>query len=160
MKYFFTADEHYGHERIIQYCLRPFDSVEEMDDEIIKNHNAMVGMEDVVVHAGDFTLLAKKGAESYQRRLNGQHIFIKGSHDYWNKDLPYMWEKKIGDIYVVACHYAMRTWPRSRYKSLLVHGHSHGKLPLFDNSYDVGVDNNSYYPIPLEKIIKKQWINL
>jgi len=38
-KFFFTADEHYGHANIIRYCDRPFASVEEMDAEIIQRNN-------------------------------------------------------------------------------------------------------------------------
>jgi len=60
--FFFTADEHYGHTNIIRYCDRPFGSVEEMDTEIIERHNKFVGSQDVVIHAGDFTL-AKKPIE-------------------------------------------------------------------------------------------------
>jgi calcineurin-like phosphoesterase family protein len=55
-KFFFTADEHYGHANIIIYCNRPFTSVDEMDAEIIRRHNEMIGPKDVVIHAGDFTL--------------------------------------------------------------------------------------------------------
>jgi calcineurin-like phosphoesterase family protein len=57
--YFFTADEHYGHTIIIKYCERPFTSAEEMDAEIIKRHNDLVGPQDVTLHAGDFTLAKK-----------------------------------------------------------------------------------------------------
>ena len=45
--FFFTADEHYGHTNIINYCDRPFSSVEEMDAEIIKRQNELVGPQDM-----------------------------------------------------------------------------------------------------------------
>ena len=83
--YFFTADEHYGHTNIIKYCDRPFSSVEKMDTEIIKRHNDLVSPRDITIHAGDFTLAKKAFAENYIKRLNGTHIFLKGSHDYWLK---------------------------------------------------------------------------
>ncbi len=60
MKYFFISDEHYSHTNIIKYCNRPFKDVKEMDDEIIKRHNEVVSSEDIVVHAGDFTLRKTK----------------------------------------------------------------------------------------------------
>jgi calcineurin-like phosphoesterase family protein len=40
-KFFFTADEHYGHANIIKYCNRPFTSVDEVDAEIIQRHNEL-----------------------------------------------------------------------------------------------------------------------
>jgi calcineurin-like phosphoesterase family protein len=156
MRYYFTSDEHYGHENIIGYCNRPFKNAEEMDDGIIRRHNSVVGEKDVVFHAGDFTLRNKTEAENYIRRLTGKkHIFIKGSHDYWNKELPQILEEKIDGKHFVICHYAMRVWPRSHYGSFQFYGHSHGKLQPLLNQYDIGVDNNNFYPIALEDIMRK-----
>lgn len=155
MKYFFTSDEHLGHTNIIKYCDRPFRDAEEMDGTLIKNHNELVIDDDTVIHAGDFTLSTKRKAENYIRRLNGQHIFLRGSHDYWNEDLPYIWEKNINGIYIVVCHYAMRVWPKSHYGSLMFYGHSHGKLPPEKNQWDISVDNNNYKPISFEELVKK-----
>jgi len=157
MKYYFTSDEHYGHTNIIKYCNRPFKTVEEMDGEIIKRHNSLVKFDDMVIHAGDFTLKNEKEAENYIRRLNGKHIFIQGSHDKWNNNLPYVWEKTINKIHIVVCHYAMRVWPKSHYKngSIMFYGHSHGNLEPLKNQWDVGVDNNDFYPVSLDDLLKK-----
>ena len=101
-KFFFTADEHYGHANIIRYCNRPFTSVDQMDAEIIRRHNEIVGPKDVVIHAGDFTLSKKPLAENYIRQLNGTHIFLKGSHDYWlKKSAAVIWEREIEGFYFV-----------------------------------------------------------
>lgn len=152
--YFFTADEHYDHKNIIKYCKRPFSTVEEMNTELIINHNSVVNKKDTVVHVGDFTL--NKIATNYICQLNGTHIFIKGSHDYWLKNNNIqVWEKKIENYYIVACHYAMRVWPRSHYNSIQVCGHSHGNLSPFKNQYDVGVDNNNFYPISFKELLCK-----
>jgi calcineurin-like phosphoesterase family protein len=147
--YFFTADEHYYHEKILGYCNRPFKNIDEMNEELIKRFNAVVGNDDTTIHVGDFTLSKDFGKiENIIRRLNGDHIFIRGSHDYWRDDLPYVWECEIlnnrnGEIeknYIVACHYEMRVWPRSHYGSFMLFGHSHGKLAGEGKSIDVGVD--------------------
>jgi calcineurin-like phosphoesterase family protein len=143
--YFFTADEHYGHSNIIKYCNRPFKDVNHMNETLIRNHNEVVGEDDIVVHAGDFAL--DRDAEQYIRRLNGQHIFLEGSHDRWLQNGKQMWEKKIEGQLVVACHYAMRRWPKSHYGSWNVYGHSHGKLEPIGKQHDVGVDNNHFYPV-------------
>jgi len=106
--YYFTADEHYGHRNIIKYCKRPFGSVGEMDSELITKHNEVVSKNDVVIHAGDFTLAKKLQAEKYIARLNGTHIFLSGSHDYWlgKKHPIQIWERKIEGQMIVVCHYA------------------------------------------------------
>ena len=83
--FWFTSDQHYNHGKVIEYCSRPFSSVDEMDDILIQNHNSVVKLNDVVIHAGDFTLLKNKEQiyRKYINKLNGKHIFLKGSHDYW-----------------------------------------------------------------------------
>ena len=127
-----------------------------MDETLITNFNSIVTTDDITIHAGDFTLAKKEIAENYIRRLNGKHIFLRGSHDYWlPKQAPYIWEKRIGDLYVVVCHYAMRTWPRSHYGSIQLYGHSHGTLIAGKNQMDVGVDANNYFPISLDTIREK-----
>lgn len=154
--YWFTADEHYGHANIIKYCARPFDSVYEMDAELVARHNAVVSMGDTVVHVGDFTLACKEVAATYAHQLNGHHVFLKGSHDRWlGSSAPVIWEKRIAGIWVVACHYAMRTWPRSHYGSVQLYGHSHGMLVEAPSQWDVGVDNNGYAPVADWWIIEK-----
>ena len=156
-KYFFTGDEHFYHNNIIKYCNRPFKSVEEMNNIIIAKHNEKVSPDDIVIHCGDFALNSNtEEVLEIQKRLMGHHQYIKGSHDKWNPNLPYILELKISkEIFVVACHYAMRTWPKSHYGSYLAYGHSHGRLPTFPNSWDVGVDNNNFYPVELKDFIKK-----
>ena len=43
MSIWFTADEHYGHENIIRHCNRPFADAAEMERELVRRHNALVG---------------------------------------------------------------------------------------------------------------------
>ena len=154
--YFFTSDEHYGHDKVREYTHRPFFTWQEMDEELIRRHNSKVKKGDTVIHAGDFTLRGKVFAEDIIKELNGTHIFLQGSHDYWLKKINALqiWERKLNDIYVVVCHYAMRTWPRSHYGSWQLYGHSHGNLKPFENQYDIGVDNNNYYPVSLNELRK------
>jgi len=133
-----------------------------MDKTIINNHNSVVSKNDITIHAGDFTLWknVKDIYEKYINRLNGQHIFLLGSHDYWLKGKPnrQILEKNIfldGKRYhFVVCHYAMHTWPRSHYGSYHLFGHSHGNLELSGKRYDIGVDNNNFYPISADLIIE------
>jgi hypothetical protein len=41
---------------------------------------------------------------------------------------------------VILCHYGMRVWPASHHGSVHFYGHSHGRLPGYGRSRDVGVD--------------------
>ena len=34
---FFTSDTHFGHKNILNFCHRPFDSIEEHDQALINN---------------------------------------------------------------------------------------------------------------------------
>jgi len=157
MKYFFTSDEHYGHSNVIKYCNRPYTSVEEMNDDLIYKHNEVVTKEDIVIHCGDFTLNKKQYADSIIKRLNGNHIFLRGSHDRWLNGVPDIherWEKNIDGTYIVCDHYAGRVWPRSHYGSFQCYGHSHANLPPEGLQYDIGVDNNNFYPVSMDKILK------
>ncbi len=161
--YWFTSDEHYGHRNLIEknYTDRPFKTIEENDATLISNHNSVVGKEDITIHAGDFTLWKNiKGIyEKYINKLNGKHIFLMGSHDYWLKGKPndQIWEKNIFSdgkkYYFVVCHYNMRTWAKSHYNSFQLFGHSHGRTQPTGKQHDIGVDNNDYYPISSDQII-------
>jgi len=155
--YFFTSDEHYGHYNIIRYCNRPFNSVEEMNEELIKRNNEIVKPNDIVIHGGDASLRDRKYLEEIIKRLNGQHFFIRGSHDKWmDRSYHEMWCKTINSQHIVVCHYAMLVWPRSHYNSILLFGHSHSGLNdmVQGKCHDIGVDNNNFYPISEEKIFE------
>ena len=154
--YFFTADQHYGHKNIIKYTNRPFTTTHEMNKELIKRHNEVVGKDDVVVHAGDFAWVGTfQEANDYFRQLNGTHIYLKGCHDKWMpKNTITMWREMIGKQYVVVCHYPMRSWPRSYHGSFMLYGHCHGRLAPLGKQWDVGVDNNDFYPVSFEKIVE------
>lgn len=45
----FTSDPHFGHANIIKYSRRPFASPVDMDAHLIKNWNAVVKPDDVVL---------------------------------------------------------------------------------------------------------------
>lgn len=150
---FFIADEHLGHKNIIKYCNRPFNSVEEMDETIINNHNSVVSDNDIVFHLGDFTLRSKAIAYGYLDRLKGEHICLRGSHDNWlPKSAPFIVQETIENIKITMCHYAMRVWHCSHYNSWQLYGHSHGNLEPRGKQWDVGVDNNNFYPLSFEQV--------
>ena len=50
MSAFFIADTHFGDGNILRYENRPFATVEEMDQELIRRWNEKVGEGDTVFH--------------------------------------------------------------------------------------------------------------
>ena len=155
--YWFTSDQHYGHANVIGYNKRPFKTVEGMDKQLIKNFNNVVCCEDVTIHAGDFCWLNKKEEvyKKYVSKLNGTHILLVGSHDYWQPNsAKYIWRKRIDGQLIIVCHYAMLTWESSHYNSWQLFGHSHGKLDLPHKQYDIGVDNNNLMPVSFDRVCK------
>lgn len=160
--YFFIADEHYGHANVIGFNDRPFADVEEMDEALIANHNSIVRKGDRVIHAGDTCWYKRyydknpnnKDVASYINRLNGTHVFLKGSHDYWmpkNKSVQ-IWEKMIDGHYLVVCHYAMHTWARSHFNSWHLYAHSHKDLKLSGKRHCISVENTNFFPLSFDQV--------
>jgi calcineurin-like phosphoesterase family protein len=158
---FFTGDTHFGHRNIIDYCSRPYESVDEMNECLIKNWNDKVGPDDTVFHLGDFAMGNRKLVPEYKRRLNGEIWLIRGNHDSPDTlrcfhepviDLMELniktGEKKKGQK-IILCHYRFDVWDASHRGAWHVHGHSHGTLPIRKDRkvWDVGVDANDYQPV-------------
>lgn len=157
----FTADEHFGHKNIITFCKRPFAHVDEMRETLISNFNSVVGISDETWHVGDFAWRHVNVHECYGiiKKLNGRHHFVTGNHDETAQEMQirlggfdswdqYTLVKRPGFFPNVFCnHYAQRVWPDSHKGSYHVFGHTHGVLPDWRRSHDVGVDANNYFPM-------------
>lgn len=76
---YFTSDIHFWHRNVIQYCNRPWATVEEMNQGIIERFNAIVKPEDEVFCLGDFSL-NYQGADM-RKYLNGTWYLVPGNHD-------------------------------------------------------------------------------
>jgi len=150
-----TSDEHYHHANSIRYDRRPFSSVDEMNREMVRRHNEVVGDDDLVIHAGDFSMAGRQQAQNIISRLKGTHWFLEGSHDKWNKAQkpPQRLELAIEGQWVIVDHYCMFTWPKSHYNSCLLFGHSHNDRIYAGKQLNVGVMNNNYYPFSWQQIV-------
>ena len=150
---FFTGDEHYFHAKVIEYCHRPFNSVEEMNSELIRRFNEKVGKNDITIHAGDFSFGKKEETEKLIKKLHGQHIFLKGCHDYWlPKNHRDIFEKRVEGRLVVASHYPLCRWKGMIYGSWLLYAHTHEKDNFGANTLQIGVDIWNFYPISWEEV--------
>jgi calcineurin-like phosphoesterase family protein len=163
----FTSDLHFGHSRVLGYSKRPFATVEEMDEALIANWNALVRPGDRVYVLGDVSLT--RGAQGAERtaglvgRLVGQKYLIRGNHDEGNnarvypqhfvtvRDLDYI---KVGSQKIALCHFALLTWRGMHQGSWMLHGHSHGSLQPDPTKRraDVGVDCWDFRPVSFEQI--------
>jgi calcineurin-like phosphoesterase family protein len=164
MTVWFTSDTHYGHKNVIEYSHRPFNDVEEMNETLVTNWNAVVRPGDLVYHLGDFCLGSQELAIKTVKRLNGQKYLVFGNHDKrLRKDLEFLghwiWARDLEQIEVegqklILCHYAMLTWNQSHRGSWQLHGHSHGSLADDPHSLriDVGVDCHNMHPVSFETI--------
>ena len=79
----FTSDTHFYHNVIIEYCKRPFETIEEHNQKLIDNWNAVVGLDDTVFHLGDFCLGGAPKWREIREQLNGHIILIVGNHKFF-----------------------------------------------------------------------------
>ena len=160
-KVWFTADTHFGHDAIREYCARPFATVEAMDTALVTIWNSVVQPGDIVWHLGDFALGRKVDERWLQRlfrRLHGQKSLVIGNHDGpATKALPWQSQHQIAECAVngqriVMCHYPLRTWAGSVHGAIHLHGHEHGRAPPWPGACDVGVDAWQFAPVSLDRI--------
>lgn len=156
---FFTSDTHFGHKNIIDYCKRPFQTVNEMDEALILNWNSTVGVNDTVYHCGDFGFGSKERLKDIFDRLNGNIVLIQGNHDN-DKHLEFIGFKTVFNMKIInvdkktlhLCHYPIESWAHQTHGSLHIHGHSHGRSLTIPNRVDVGVDCCNYFPVSLDQL--------
>src|SRR5690606_22691997 len=162
---------HMGHNNIIRYSNRPFNNVDEMNKTLIKNWNQCVKPNDEIYHLGDFAFVQKDKQKELLKKLNGKKHMILGNHDkvLRNHGSEFISEGLVESIQdykeidynktkFVLFHYGMRVWNKSHYGSIMLYGHSHGTLPSYGRSVDVGVDcreiTEEYRPVSIEEVIE------
>jgi calcineurin-like phosphoesterase family protein len=80
-KTWFTADLHLGHRNIIDYCNRPFATVEQMNETIVARWNERVAPEDTAWLLGDVAMGRLDKTLPLLARLNGRKYLVAGNHD-------------------------------------------------------------------------------
>ena len=175
-KIFFTSDPHIGHYNIIGFTGRPYNDVKEMNRALIKNWNEVVSPEDSVFLLGD--IIWSDSSYEFNRfmnKLNGIKHIIQGNHDsqkalrslpencILHDDIVHLWIEGMKVEFVLS-HYPLYSWQGIQRGVINLHGHIHSGLNShigFDTSfvsnchYDIGVDNNGYYPNELDSLIGK-----
>ncbi len=158
METWFTSDTHFGDHRVLNLYPRPYASVAEMDEDLVRRWNAKVGEGDEVWHLGDFARTPRQAA-SLLEQLNGCKHLVTGNNDLgpspaqgWASVQPYAEIERQGR-FLVLCHYPFRSWNRQHRGALNLHGHSHGRLKPLPRQFDVGVDVRDYAPVTLAALL-------
>lgn len=174
----FTSDTHFGHQNIIRFCNRPFESVEQMNEELVKRWNLVVGKNDIVFHLGDVMFGGSALFESIIPRLNGKKYLILGNHDYKNMRESYRkyFEKVTTKMFIsidgqpiILNHEPLLCFGgQTSNKIWHLFGHVHTSHNTAQGSdyermkamstctmYDVGVDFNHYQPIKYQEVKQK-----
>lgn len=153
----YMADPHFGHQAMMGFCpeTRPFASVHEMDQAIIDRVNERVSKSDILYILGDF---AFGKDEAHIKRcfhsLNGRKVLIIGNHDVdrdgalkpvlatlpWDQAPVHSLITSDNGTRLFLAHYAHRAWPGQHKGAIHLYGHSHGRLPQWARSRDVGLD--------------------
>lgn len=124
----FSSDIHFGHKNIIEFCNRPWETVDEMNEGIIENFNRFISPEDTLILVGDLCMGRKDDTIPLLGRINGTKIVVPGNHDPmhpahekrdWKRNEwidrytseagvvigPTMTETVVGGDWVVLCHF-------------------------------------------------------
>lgn len=171
---FYTSDLHFNHTKIIEYCNRPFNNIEDMNNTIVNNWNNKVSSKDDVYILGDFGFLKGSEANKFLSLLNGNKYLIIGNHDIFLKDksfdksllkdISYYREIKDNKRKVVLFHYPIFHWNGLYYNSIHLFGHVHNSGDFYNNvpdffknkAFNVGVDVNNFQPVSLEEILERE----
>jgi calcineurin-like phosphoesterase family protein len=161
MKRWVTADWHLGEDRwkIMQ---RPgFKDAQDMVDQLVAAHNALVSEGDLVLVVGDAVNLNTPEFLEQVSRFNGNKVLFRGNHDrdFSDEDLAPYFENVIpegeGRVYETPEH---RFWvthypTQARHDMFNLVGHIHGAWKFQLNAINVGVDANHWQPHDLDEDI-------
>lgn len=178
-KIFVSSDYHFNHNREFIWKARGFNSVDEMNEAIITNHNSVVGPEDDIYILGDICLgggvpgITAKN-QALIERLNGRIHIILGNHDTPARQEMYMMCKNVVDVKYAdmihhrGYHFYLSHFPtitsnydedkplKVRIINLCGHQHTTDKSIDFDKGiiYHVELDSHNCYPQSIDDIIE------
>ena len=163
MTTFVIADCHFGHRGMVTFLRedgtkqRPYDTVADMNEDMIEKWNSVVSPKDTVLVLGDFVI--NRSALPIADRLNGTKELIMGNHDTMRAEEYLKYFKKLhgskGYNDYVLTHIPLH--PNSvceRYKGN-IHGHlHHHSVPDGEGLYYcVSAERVGYMPINIDEVI-------
>lgn len=157
MTTFFIGDTHFGHKNIINFesvrPFRPFTSIEEHDEELVRRWNSVVRKGDTVWHLGDFAFGSKHIAIA--GRLNGIKKLVLGNHDHYpSAEYLKYFDKLYGAATIegaILTHIPVHPDQLERFP-MNIHGHLH-TATVGDSRYvNVSAENINLTPISMEDL--------
>ena len=162
---FYTADLHFHYKPFLPG--RPFASVEEMDEAMIRLWNETVTDGDTVYVVGDVGYNGGYVPGDALGRLQGRKHLIRGNHDTGFENAQKLFdyfetvtdfsEIDDGDTHILLCHYPILY----RKRGYMIHGHLHqARGPEYDilrqmpRMLNAGVDVNFYRPVTLAQLVE------
>ena len=162
---FYTADLHFHYKPFLPG--RPFASVEEMDEAMIRLWNETVTDEDTVYVVGDVGYNGGYVPGDALGRLQGRKHLIRGNHDTGFENAQKLFdyfetvtdfnEIDDGETHILLCHYPILY----RKRGYMIHGHLHQtRGPEYDilrqmpRMLNAGVDVNFYRPVTLAQLVE------
>ena len=151
---YFISDTHFGHRNIIRYSNRPYETVGEMDGDLIKNWNDTISPNDVVYHLGDFCLRGVDYTQNVVNQLNGTKKILLGNHDrtsvtFWKR----MGFDEVFKEPVVRDNYILSHEPIDNPDRLNIHGHTHTLKAQSIMHIPVCVEMIGYKPISIDDLM-------
>jgi calcineurin-like phosphoesterase family protein len=127
-KLYYISDWHYNHANIIAFDNRPFLTVDEMNNELIRRWNDTVDDQDQIYILGDFIWGGEKMWIDVLHQLKGRKHLIRGNHDldpcYSRKLFVSVQERK--EIVDGGRHLVLDHFPTPYFKN-----HFHGWIHLY-----------------------------
>lgn len=160
----FISDTHFFHTNILKFMddgirLRhEFQSIDEMHERIVKNWNAVVGVNDYVYHLGDVTFQYHKPFQELMWSLKGCKRLIVGNHDKLKQEgLTKHFQKielwKGFKEHNFTCTHIPLRLDSLRDGKFNVHGHTHRNMMDDPHYINVCVEPRDYKPVHLETIL-------
>lgn len=171
---YFTSDLHFGHKPIIEFCGRPFMTVQDMNEILVWNINNTIKKDDLLYVLGDFSFYPKDNNVQIIKSINCPVVLIRGNHDHSGRirnvgfaDMFTELDIILGSHLVTLSHFPFAwdvndhrygkgeyedKYAGSRPKDVgqwLLHGHTHSRerIDRARRTIHVGTDAWNYSPI-------------
>lgn len=160
---FFTSDTHFDHANFLRFTddtgkkIRPFYSVEEMNETMIERWNSVVTVTDKVYHLGDVTFRTKDFGR-IGSRLNGHKRLLVGNHDDVKDMNLTRWFQKIHLWRIFKSENFVCTHipiPKDQFRHKVhynVHGHIHQNVIADPQYVNICVEQTNYTPLSMDEI--------